>query len=110
VTSSKVKLSRAARNLMVRLNRTPEGREHQRLVKLMPRRPKDYDPWGRVERWSDPGRAYPDCSCDCKFARWLDGPLGSDWCVCTNPNSHRVGLLTFEHQGCEKFTTKRGGT
>jgi hypothetical protein len=26
-----------------------------------------------------------------------------DWGVCVNPVSPRVGLLTFEHQGCPQF-------
>lgn len=26
-----------------------------------------------------------------------------DWVICSNPESHRAGLLTFEHQGCFKF-------
>jgi hypothetical protein len=82
--------------------------EHKRLLKLVPKRPEDYAPWGNVERWADPNLPYPDCSSGCKFARWLEdldeeNALSLDWCVCTNPASHRVGLLTFEHQGCQKF-------
>jgi len=71
--------------------------EHDRLLKIMPCRPEDYEPWGNVER------ERPDCSSGCKFARWLEGEIQFDWCVCTNPASHRVGLLTFEHQGCVAF-------
>jgi len=44
-----------------------------------------------------------DCSCDCKRFLKLPGKLGMDWGVCANANSPRVGLLTFEHQGCEQF-------
>lgn len=83
--------------------------EHQRLLTILPTRPEDYDPWGQNIRWSDPQKPYPDCSGGCRFARWLedikgtDAYLSMDWCVCTNPASHRVGLLTFEHQGCEKY-------
>ena len=33
----------------------------------------------------------------------IKGELGNDWGVCSNRNSHRYGLLTFEHQGCQKF-------
>jgi hypothetical protein len=77
--------------------------EHDRLLQIVPRLPEDYAPFGAVERWADPARPYPDCSCGCAFARWLEGALGTDWCVCTNPASHRAGLLTFEHQACEAF-------
>jgi hypothetical protein len=33
----------------------------------------------------------------------LEGKLRYDWGVCRNPASPRVGLLTFEHQGCREF-------
>lgn len=70
--------------------------EHKRLLTLVKRFPQDYEPYGQTERDGF------DCSSGCKHARWLkDTPtdaLSMDWCVCTNPNSHRVGLLTFEHQ------------
>lgn len=75
--------------------------EHKRLLEIVPKRPEDYQPWGTVERWADPKHGYPDCSCGCLWARWLEGELALDWCVCTNPASHRCGLLTFEHQGCQ---------
>lgn len=77
--------------------------EHYRLIDLMLKRPEDYQPWGNVERGADPQQEYPDCSGGCKFYRPLEGDLGADWGACTNPASHRVGLLTFEHQGCQKF-------
>lgn len=85
----------------VSINEIGSG-EHKRLLDLMPRRPEDYDPWGEVKRWADPHQEYPDCSCGCRFARWLEGELAADWCVCTNAESHRCGLLTFEHQGCQQ--------
>lgn len=82
-------------------------KHHDRLWKVCPKRAEDYTPYGKDERWADPNRAYPDCSCGCKFYYVLeerDGQdIGCDWGVCTNPKSHRVGLLTFEHQGCEHF-------
>ncbi|HEX5053010.1 MAG TPA: hypothetical protein VFZ65_14645 [Planctomycetota bacterium] len=78
--------------------------EHERLLALVPRRREDYQPWGDDDRDEPYG---PDCSCGCRFARWLadtaNAKLGLDWCVCTNPASHRCGLLTFEHQGCRAF-------
>jgi hypothetical protein len=108
---SQKELHAIARKLKSEHAKTPYGREHRRLLKLVPQLPGDYDPWGKVERWKDPHRPYPDCSNDCRFARWLedrDGMhLSMDWCVCTNPKSHRVGLLTFEHQGCQKFEASR---
>jgi hypothetical protein len=63
----------------------------------------DYSNYGgSVERWQDPNQAYPDCSSGCRWWRSLyDERLrgaDSDWGVCTNPDSLRSGLLTFEHQ------------
>lgn len=62
----------------------------------------DYQDYGgEVERWADPSEAYPDCSCGCRFACYLEG--SGDWLVCANPDSPRAGLLTWEHQagrGC----------
>lgn len=78
---------------------------HKHLRDIVRKLPADYDVWpeGKNVRWADDHQAYPDCSCNCKFAAWLAHELGSDWCVCTNPKSHRCGLLTFEHQGCQQF-------
>ena len=80
---------------------------HAKLWKACPLRPEDYDPWGKDVRWANMDRAYPDCSGGCKFYYVLedrDGQMIScDWGVCTNAKSHRCGLLTFEHQGCEHF-------
>ena len=74
------------------------------------RLPTDYSDFGGdVVRWAD-GDNYPDCSSGCRWARWLKGALGSDWCVCANPASPRAGLLTFEHQagrGCFEAKGKR---
>jgi hypothetical protein len=33
----------------------------------------------------------------------LANEIGNDWGVCSNPESPRAGLLTFEHQGCTAF-------
>ena len=81
----------------------PGDTEHKRLLKLVVCKPEDYQPWGQDPRWERPDRVNGDCSSGCKWARWLEGDLAADWCVCTNPASHRCGLLTFEHQGCQKF-------
>lgn len=72
---------------------------HEHLLSIMVSRPTDYKEYGgEVVRWEDEDADYPDCSGGCIWAAWLSGELGFDWCVCTNPNSPRVGLLTFEHQ------------
>ncbi len=80
--------------------------EHKRLLKLVRRLPQDYTPFGDDPRKRG-NRFGPDCSGGCRWYRPLDGPLGADWGVCTNPKSHRCGLLTFEHQGCWAFEAFR---
>lgn len=65
--------------------------------------PQDYAPWGQIERWADPDGAYPDCAMDCRWFVPVEGMAGADYGVCTNPASHRCGLLTFEHQGCQHY-------
>lgn len=84
---------------------------HNQLWAVTQRLDGDYTPYGKLERWADPGQSYPDCSCGCIFFYALanrgNESLGSDWGVCANIDSHRRGLLTFEHQGCQKFTAKR---
>lgn len=81
-------------------------KHHDHLWQACPIRDEDYTPFGKDERWSD-NRPWADCSGGCKFYYLLetrDGEvLGMDWGVCTNPKSHRCGLLTFEHQGCHHF-------
>lgn len=72
------------------------GNLHKHLLTIVPKRLMDYEPYGVQER--DSG----DCSWGCKWAAWLEDEP-ADWLVCTNPNSHRCGLLTFEHQGCSAF-------
>ena len=82
--------------------------DHKHLLSIMRVLPTDYSDFGgTVERWADPDKNYPDCSVGCKWAEWLKGRLGADWCVCTNPNSPRAGLLTFEHMtGADCFEAK----
>lgn len=83
-------------------NSTPITHEH--LLRIRKALPTDYAEYGgTVERWKDEEGDYYDCSCGCRWAAWLEQPLGSDWCVCANPGAPRCGLLTFEHQaghGC----------
>jgi hypothetical protein len=75
----------------------------EQLRAILPHLPGDYSDYGgNVERWADPAQSYPDCSHGCRFAAWLEDHA-ADWLVCVNPASHRAGLLTFEHQGCQQF-------
>jgi len=74
---------------------------HGHLLKLVQRLPSDFEPYGRRKRNGS------DCSCGCKHFLPLAGKLGMDWGVCANSRSHRGGLLTFEHQGCAGFESKR---
>ena len=70
---------------------------HEHLLSICRYLPSDFEPYGERERDG------ADCSCGCKHFLKLPGKLGMDWGVCANANSPRVGLLTFEHQGCEQF-------
>ena len=70
---------------------------HEHLLSICRCLPSDFEPYGERERDG------ADCSCGCKHFLKLPGKLGMDWGVCANANSPRVGLLTFEHQGCEQF-------
>ena len=65
--------------------------------------PADYAPWGAASREDAENKLGSDCSGGCAFAAWLGPPHGTNWLVCANPDSHRDGLLTFEHQGCRHF-------
>jgi hypothetical protein len=71
---------------------------HKHLLSIVPRLPQDYPPFGLSE--SD---GAGDCSRGCRWYARLAGAPSDDWGVCTNAESHRCGLLTFEHQGCARF-------
>jgi hypothetical protein len=71
---------------------------HDQLWRATTKLPLDYEPYGQTDR-----NGYWDCSCGCRYFVPLDGKLRFDWGVCTNPQSHRCGLLTFEHMGCPQF-------
>jgi hypothetical protein len=82
-----------------------QGALHWRLfAEVVELDPRDWDGYGLLDRWAE---AYEgssgDCSSGCRFYLPLEGELRYDWGVCTNPLSHRVGKLTFEHQGCPRF-------
>jgi hypothetical protein len=70
---------------------------HEHLWQIVVTLPTDVEPWGLRE----PG-AVGDCSCGCRWFLPLVA-MPFDWGVCANPASPRVGLLTFEHQGCPQF-------
>ena len=76
------------------------------VVKILPTDYTDYG--GQVKRWEDVEGFYPDCA-SCRQFRRLHNvsemSFDSDWGVCSNPDSPRAGLLTWEHQagvGCFK--------
>jgi hypothetical protein len=70
---------------------------HEKLSKVARRLETDYEPYGKAEREGS------DCSCGCRHFVKLAGGVGNDWGVCSNAESPRAGLLTFEHQGCSAF-------
>ena len=77
---------------------------HEQLWHVCQRMPND-EPCGKCKRLTAtlPALILSDLSGGCKWFHTLGGPASLDWGVCGNPQSHRGGLLTFEHQGCPKF-------
>ena len=71
-------------------------RDHWHLHAVCIRLPTDFEPYGNRIRTG------PDCSCGCKWYLKLEAQP-YDWGACSNPQSPRCGLLTFEHQGCAFF-------
>ena len=65
---------------------------HEKLLKIVRTQETDYEPYGKVERDSS------DCSSGCRHFAKLAGEVGEEWGVCANPESARVGLLTFQHK------------
>lgn len=71
---------------------------HDRLLHVLPRLETDFGPFGKV-----PQDGQPDCSNGCRhFVKLAYGAV-DQWGVCSNPESPRAGMLTFEHQGCSAF-------
>jgi hypothetical protein len=62
------------------------------IVRVLPTDYHDYG--GKIERFSHPEEFYPDCI-NCRFFKKIDN---EGWGICSNPNSPRSGLLTYEHQ------------
>jgi hypothetical protein len=79
----------------------PSTDTYWKIVKILPTDYTDYG--GKIERWQDYDKAYPDCSSGCQHYRRLmeEGVEDADWGVCVNPKSPRAGLLTWEHQAGE---------
>jgi hypothetical protein len=74
--------------------------DHWHLHAVCIQLPTDFEPYGYRLRTG------PDCSCGCVwFLKLQARPY--DWGVCSNPESPRCGLLTFEHQGCPHFSAER---
>jgi hypothetical protein len=76
---------------------------HEQLWHICLRKPGDYEPYGKRNRLMA-GQIGGDCSGGCKWYHTLSGCASLDWGVCGNPQSHRAGLLTFEHQGCSELS------
>ena len=87
-----------------------ERARHWRLfAEVLELDPRDWAPLGLMERERPEGFG-PDCSVGCAWFLKLRGGAGFDWGVCGNPSSHRVGRLTFEHQGCPEFEQEVPGS
>ena len=74
--------------------------KHNELINLVITVESDFKHFGKRDLSEDYG---PDCSNQCKHFLKLAGELGSDWGVCTNYQSPRKGLLTYEHMGCRQY-------
>lgn len=71
---------------------------HENLLRIAHRLDTDFEPFGLVAQDDQ-----PDCSNGCRHFIRLAHEAGDDWGVCSNRQSPRAGLLTFEHQGCSDF-------
>jgi hypothetical protein len=81
----------------------PAKPDHTHLLTIVKRLNDDWEGYGTMPRSRPDGSWGADCSMGCRWFIELKGKLGVDWGVCTNPASHRCGLLTFEHQGCAAY-------
>jgi hypothetical protein len=91
---------RAPHQVMAYPNLLREANDvHEKLLKVVRRLQTDYEPYGTVSRDGE-----SDCSCGCRHFAKLAHEVGNDWGICSNPESPRAGLLTFEHQGCAAFS------
>jgi hypothetical protein len=71
---------------------------HEKLLHIVRKLNTDFEPFGEISRDDQ-----PDCSYGCRHFINLAREVGDDWGICSNQESPRVGLLTFEHQGCFAF-------
>jgi hypothetical protein len=94
-----LQLHREARRVVKKKELDQTSELHERMLERLIILPSDYTAYGgKVERWADDNRHYPDCSSGCRHFAPLAGQLGNDWGVCANTSAPRFGLLTFEHQ------------
>jgi hypothetical protein len=66
--------------------------------------PSDFEPYGQ-RRWSGKREFRPNCATCCWFLELCR--TWPDWEACANPDSPRVGLLTFWEQGCWQFEPEK---
>lgn len=67
--------------------------------------PTDAEPGSTIHKNYENGR---QCL-SCRYYLGIEGRLGADWGVCSNPRSERDGKVTFEHSTCVDFKAKREG-
>ena len=61
--------------------------------------------WTACKKTEDDNQK-PACGDDCAKYIPLQGKAGTDWGVCVEPQSPRVGLLTFKDSGCPSYEAK----
>jgi hypothetical protein len=89
---------RSPSNLDSQLGSKPNSLADEAFWRVLKKLPTDFEPYGKRKR-----KGILDCSCKCRWFCKLAGRLGQDWGVCSNSQSPRAGLLTFEHQGCPQY-------
>lgn len=67
--------------------------------------PSDFEPYGQ-RKWQGQREGQPDCATCCWFLELFR--TWPDWGACANPQSPRIGLLTFWEQGCGQFEQEKG--
>jgi hypothetical protein len=71
---------------------------HDKFLQIVRRLETDFEPFGKV-----PQDGQPDCSNGCRHFVKLAHGTADHWGVCSNRESPRTGMLTFEQQGCSVF-------
>lgn len=83
------------------------GKGNALLHSIVTALPEDFKPFGMRTR-----QGHPDYSNGCRHLFRMmprEGEQMTEWGVCGNPASYRRGLLTNEHQGCDKFQGQTEG-